>query len=127
MAILTRLCGERPAGPLFLNNRGNKWTGDAVKCAFARVELETGKRYCHYMLRHSFITHKLVAGVDSHVVGKLAGHTNTAMIDSVCSHVADDYAYMLRTGEENPKGIGVAVENWREKAQRTFCSPLPSW
>ena len=33
--IVARLCEKRPTGPLFLNNRGNKWTGDAVKCSFA--------------------------------------------------------------------------------------------
>lgn len=54
-----------------------------------------GKRFRHYALRHSFVTRKLVAGVDSHIVAALAGHTDTSMIDRVYSHVADDHAYML--------------------------------
>ncbi len=100
LEIMIRLCAAHPSGPLFRNAKGRKWTGDAVKCTFERVERKTGRRYCHYAMRHSFITHKLIAGVDSHVVAKLAGHRNTAMVDQVYSHVADDHAFMLKEAQK---------------------------
>jgi integrase len=55
-----------------------------------------GARFHHFELRHAFVTRKLVAGVDSHVVAALAGHRDTGMIDKVYSHVADDHEFMLR-------------------------------
>lgn len=96
MEIINRLVKERPTGPLFLNNRGNPWTGFAVKCRFERLEPKIGKRLFQYALRHSFITSKLAAGVDSHVVARLAGHQNTAMLDRHYSHIADDAKFMLQ-------------------------------
>src|SRR5207302_1270867 len=38
-----------------------------------------GKRFNHYAFRRTFITRKIIAGVDSHVVAKLSGHQSTAM------------------------------------------------
>lgn len=95
MEIIRRLCEEQPEGPIFRNTRGNPWTKDAVKCQFQRLRDRYGKEFTHYALRHSYITRKLKAGVDSHVVATLAGHKNTRMIDQVYSHVSQDHAYML--------------------------------
>lgn len=85
---------------LFLNTRGKPWTGAAVKCRFAKMEEKLGRRYFQYMFRHSWITAKLKAGVDSHVVGALAGHADTKMIDRVYSHVAEDHDFMLSQAEK---------------------------
>ena len=49
----------------------------------AQEAREVTRRYRQYDFRHSFITRKLLAGVDSHVVAALAGHKDTKMIDSV--------------------------------------------
>lgn len=107
MEIIKRLIQERPEGFLFLNNRGNPWTGFAVKCRFARLEEKVGKRFSQYTLRHTWITRKLAAGVDSHVVAKLSGHQNTAMLDRHYSHIADDYDFMLK---EAKKGEDASAE-----------------
>ena len=98
MEIVRRLTGE---GLLFRNTRGVAWTAYSIKCRFHRLAEKTGKRITHYTLRHSFITRKLLAGVDSHVVAKLSGHTDTKMIDSVYSHVADDYGFMLEQAKKD--------------------------
>jgi integrase len=170
LEIVTRLCEEHPTGPIFLNAKANKWTGDAVKCRFEDIEVDFGlaemrrrgveldvseesiaavmgtlsptrkrkgggevpkknwelrkearqkliarqaraygKRFNHYAFRRTFITRKIIAGVDSHVVAKLAGHQSTAMIDRHYSQVADDAEFMLRqamrdVGPEGPEG-----------------------
>lgn len=96
MEVIRRLKEKHPEGALFRNERGNKWTGFAVKCAFARLEKKTGKRLRHYDLRRTFITRKIIAGVDSHVVAKLSGHQSTAMIDRHYSGVANDHEFMLK-------------------------------
>jgi integrase len=158
MEIVRRLCEANPTGPFFLNSKGNRWTGDAVKCRFEDIEVafglkemerqgidldtseesiqamartlehnrktkktgalvpkkawelrkearqkliaqqarQYGKRFNHYAFRRTFITRKIIAGVDSHVVAKLAGHQSTAMIDKHYSQVASDHEFMLK-------------------------------
>ena len=61
----------------------------------AKEAKQYAKGFRQYDLRHSFVTRKLQAGVDSHVVAALVGHKDTKMIDTVYSHVADDYKFML--------------------------------
>ncbi len=156
--IVRRLCEEHPEGPVFRNSKGNRWTGDAVKCRFEDIEIDFGlkemerqgvaldvteeaihafaktlkkarknketgretpklawelrkearqkliagqvrkygKRFNHYAFRRTFITRKIIAGVDSHVVAKLAGHQSTIMIDRHYSQVASDHEFMLQ-------------------------------
>ena len=52
------------------------------------------------MFRHGFITRKLIAGVDSHVVAALSGHSNTKMLDDTYSHIADDHRFMLEAARQ---------------------------
>ncbi|EMI19562.1 phage integrase family protein [Rhodopirellula maiorica SM1] len=96
LEVVKRLSEENPEGPIFRNRLGNAWTKDAVKCQFQRIREKHGRDFTHYAMRHTNITKKLMAGVDSHVVAKLAGHSSTRMIDEVYSHVAQDHDYMLR-------------------------------
>ena len=62
---------------IFTNSRGQAWTCFAVCSRFIRIQEATGIRINQYSLRHTFITQQLLAGVDSHVVATLAGHSNT--------------------------------------------------
>lgn len=105
LEVITRLTKLYPEGPIFRNNRGNAWTGYAVKCAFARIDEDIGRRIHQYMFRRTWITRKLVAGVDSHVVAQLSGHNDTSMIDKHYSAIADDPAFMLdqATRDVKPK------------------------
>ena len=99
LEIVRRLCEQHAEGPLFLNRLKNKWTAQAVKCRLEDLDHVLRRRVTHYQLRHAFVTRKLVAGVDSHVVAKLAGHRDSKMIDTVYSHVADDFEFMLKNAK----------------------------
>jgi site-specific recombinase XerD len=99
--IISRLCEEHTNGSLFRNRRGNKWTASAVKCRLEDLDHVLGRRVRQYDLRHSWITRKLIAGVDSHIVAKLAGHRDTKMLDTTYSHVAQDYAFMLEQAKRD--------------------------
>ncbi len=101
--IIKRLMAEHPTGPLFRNTRGRPWTGFAVSCRFADLEKALGRRFRQYDWRHTWITRKLLAGVDSHIVAKLAGHTDSRMLDTVYSHVAEDYEFMLEAAKKDVK------------------------
>lgn len=51
------------------------------------------KRVYTHLLRHSFITNALRAGMSSVLVSKIAGHSSLRMIERVYSHLTDDDAY----------------------------------
>jgi len=95
LQIIRKRMQKYPEGPIFRNNIGNPWTGYAVKSRFEKLEKKLGKRYRHYDLRHTWITKKLLAGVDSNIVAALSGHSDTKMIDRVYSHVTEDSKFML--------------------------------
>lgn len=116
MKIVSRLAEEHPEGPIFRNNRGNPWTKDAVKCVFQRIRAKHGRDFTHYAMRHTNITNRLMAGVDSHVVAALAGHKSTRMIDEVYSHVAEDHEYMLQQAKR-----GAARKKQRKSSNKAGC------
>lgn len=95
VAMIKRLMKIHPTGPLLLNRDGAPWDGHSVKCRFARLEKKIGRRVRHYDLRRTFITDKIKAGVDSHVVAKIVGHQSTAMIDKHYSVIGEDAEFML--------------------------------
>ena len=74
----------------------------------AQQAKQYGKRFNHYAFRRTFITGKIIAGVDSHVVAKLSGHQSTAMIDRHYSAIANDHEFMLREAQKQmrPQGNG---------------------
>ncbi|HZZ77034.1 MAG TPA: tyrosine-type recombinase/integrase [Gemmataceae bacterium] len=103
LKIIKERMKAMPEGPIFRNYRGRPWTASAVKCRFAKLEEKLGKRYQQYAFRHTWITQKLIAGVDSHVVAALSGHSDSSMIDRVYSHVADDHKFMLQAASKVAK------------------------
>ena len=59
---------------------------------------------CLYLFRHSYITGKLVAGVDSAIVKDLAGHVDAQMINRVYGHVAENWEFMAgQANRKNPQ------------------------
>jgi integrase len=101
MEIIRRLVAERPEGLLFLTTRGTPWNRFNVRCRFQRLQEKMGKRFRHYDFRRSWITRKIIAGVDSHVVAQLSGHRSTKMIDDHYSVIADDYQFMLQNAQKD--------------------------
>ena len=115
LPIVERLMAERPTGLLFVNAKGTPWNAFNIRCRFQRLEKHVGKRFYHYMFRHTSITRRLSNGVDSHIVAKLHGHKNTQMLDNVYSHIADDYEFMAKQAR---KGEDVSASDGDEDEKK---------
>jgi integrase len=82
--LCIRSAGDRGSGePLFLNNRGEPWTYDALRLRWYRLRnsLKLDRRFTLYSLRHWFVTLALEAGESEAMVGELAGHVDRDTID----------------------------------------------
>lgn len=95
-AICERLALKHPEGPLFRQQSGRPWDKNAIRCKFRRLKRKLNiPDLCAYTLRHSWATRMLQAGVDSHVVAKLMGHTTTRMLELRYSHIDQQPEFML--------------------------------
>jgi integrase len=92
--ILTRLLSRAKGGSVFRNADGLAWTTSAVNCRFCRLKGKLGTKYALYSIRHGFATRKLEAGLDSITVAALMGHSDSAMLNRVYSHVSDHHGYL---------------------------------
>jgi integrase len=101
-AIVDRLAKE---GPIFRNRVGRGWAKESIVCRFAKLSKKVGFRVHGYVLRHSFVTHALLRGVDPLTVGILAGHKDATMVMRVYSHLAQNDEFLAAklkqaTGED---------------------------
>jgi integrase len=95
-AITERLLHANPSGHLFRNTKGKPWTAMAVNCRFQTLQKKLGRKYCLYLLRHSFATRMLEAGVDALTVAILLGHANPAMLSTTYQHLAHNPQFLLQ-------------------------------
>jgi len=97
--IVERNIGNSPT--LFLNTKGKPWTANAICSTWGRIERKTGKRFCSYALRHSYITHQLKTGANTVTLAHLVGHEDASMISKVYGHVELDPEYMRKHASRN--------------------------
>ena len=76
------------------NADGLAWATSAVNCRFCRLKGKLGTKYALYSIRHGFATRKLEAGLDSITVAALMGHSDSAMLNRMYSHVSDHHGYL---------------------------------
>ena len=94
LEISQRLMLTYPDGPLFRNTRGVPWTTEAVSCRFTTIKKKLGKRYCLYVLRHTWMNRLLTTGVDSLTVAVLAGHCDPSTLAKTYQHLSQNPEYL---------------------------------
>lgn len=90
----------RPATPtsraLFLSERRSRsgepepLTADAIKTIFKRISRQAGVHVNPHMLRHTFATRALSAGVDVMALQRALGHATLAMVSRYVHYQKDD-------------------------------------
>jgi integrase len=94
---------ERSRSPyVFVNSRGEPWTGNAIRLQVDRIKERKGLAgdVCAYMIRHTFATWALVRGVDSATLAEMLGHTSTDMIMNVYLHFSDQKQHMVSAAKQ---------------------------
>ena len=99
---LRRYIRSRPAGAesdrVFLSLRRGR-TGEYEPLSISGLEqmihhlardAGIGRRVYPHIFRHTYITERLKAGVDSTKIRRVVGHTSTQLIDRVYGHLLDD-------------------------------------
>jgi len=89
LEIITRLLEKNKDGKIFRNTRDDAWTKYSICNRFSRLSKVMGKRLFCYASRHGFCQRKLLNGVEVLTLATLMGHSDTAMINSVYSHLKD--------------------------------------
>lgn len=77
-----RMAAVPPGTPLFLNEDGEPWTRNAVRCRFRRVrkKLNLGGDLVAYLYRHAVTTDMLEAGVGVAQAAEILGHKGVDMV-----------------------------------------------
>jgi integrase len=83
LAIVARLCGERPTGPIFLTPRGTPWTAHAAALRLKKH----GMAWHRHSLRHAMATDLLCKGESVATVAALLGHASPTTTLAIYSHV----------------------------------------
>lgn len=82
---------------LFCRQDGNPIVLTETNCIFKRICREAGikldlKTGCHFhMLRHTFVTRCIEAGIPLPIIAKLLGHTTTKQIEETYGHILDKF------------------------------------
>ena len=91
LAMVKRLSATHTSGAIFRNTNDRPWNKDSIKCRMRKHKM---KGLCATVLRHSWVTRSLMAGIDPVTVSVLAGHKDLTMVANNYSHLAQNPAYL---------------------------------
>ena len=117
--IVCRLAAHHTEGPIFRNKHGRPWTASAWNIRLSLLKDAVGRKIKLTEFRKTWITGKILAGTDSHVVAKLSGHASTKMIDEHYSGIADNHQFLL---EQAKRGLSATSKD----ASKSEASSPPS-
>ncbi len=89
LAIVKRRMQEFPSGPIFRNLKNKPLTRNAIRIRFHQY----GDGLCATLLRHTYITEGLIAGVDCVSMATLCGH-DPATLAKVCQKISQNPQYL---------------------------------
>jgi integrase len=95
-----RRAKEHPDGPVFRNSLGRPWQEHAFQLRVRRYRRDLGlsEEVVPHLIRHAHLTKLLEGGVDPALAAKIAGHSGTAVLQSVYYH--PDVARMVEAVEK---------------------------
>jgi integrase len=98
LGLLRARCKRYASGPIFRSVRGNPWTMNALYEAIYRA---SGGTVAPYQIRKWFATKLIARGVDSALVAKLLGHSDTKGLGILTKHYLFPEIETLRRAVED--------------------------
>ena len=94
---------NRSADWLFLSNRGNRYSEDAIRTMFKKTQAEAGipESYSPHDIRHTYATDLLEGGADLRSVQELLGHASPSTTQ-VYTHLSPAYLKQIH-GTAHPR------------------------
>lgn len=96
--LLRQLVRKFPTGPVFRDEANQPWTRHTIHRRFRKLRTkhaELPQDLSTYVLRHTYVTEALAAGMSDVVVAELAGHSDPTMIQRTYGHMRKKKAAML--------------------------------
>ena len=96
--LLRSLVAKWTTGPVFRDERGQPWTRHTIHRRFRKLRTlhkdALPKDLSSYVLRHTYVTEALAAGISDTVIAELVGHADPTMIQRVYGHMRKKTAAM---------------------------------
>lgn len=103
--IVVRLVAKYPTGPIF-RRKGKAWSPQVLVSWFKRLKAKTGiPNLCAYSIRHTYATECVINGMDSIILAKLMGHSNTKMLEAVYAKHGQRTEFMAGMAEKAVGGV----------------------
>ena len=98
--IVRRLALIAGDGPIFRTQRGAVWSNSSLNSCCDNIERRTGVKLSPYVIRFTFITDKLTAGIDPVTLAKIVGHADIKMIHMVYAQLDLKSDYLRECSNE---------------------------
>lgn len=105
MAFFTALvAGRDPAAPMFLADNGEPWKKNDYRRPLAQAfEVAAIDGACFYTLRHTWASHRAMAGMPLLAIAQVLGHKDTRMVELHYGHLAPNFV----AGEVERTALGL--------------------
>jgi integrase len=109
LALTKRRVLEYPEGPIFRNSRGLPWTKNALRLHFRQLRTRkknplTFSASC-YVIRHTYATDALAAGIDIQTVATQLGHRDLRMLSQVYQHLKRKQKFLKEAQAKATAGV----------------------
>jgi integrase len=105
---------EYPEGPIFRNNYGKPWTKNSLRLRFRwlqrRKKNKLSFKVSCYVIRHTYATDALAAGLDIQTVATQMGHRDLRTLSKVYQHLKRKEKFLKEAQVRATAGVPLSLD-----------------